>query len=697
MIPGRGAAPARPMRRARTGGVALVALLAANPPLPSAALDPPPADTIAAARARCETTFALLSETATDAGLDRDLAGASPGCRRFLTGGCDATDAGACRDQLVAAHAALRRLGARESDPLRSAVVEHTSGEVSATLSLLAWLGATTGCERLAPPGREAAVARLAADGRSLVIEPLAPLRGGRDYALVLEGPASVANAARPGPVAEAERRHAASARFARAPGGPDPRRVADFLARLERERPSGESVAPIASIELVLPGPVASEDLATLRASFIPERRAPTRGVVAKLRTLAPRRDLAAARERLREHGCRPVRLEPSQAAGAPAPLHGELTRIDPPSDDEDASRLAGTGEEVRFSLWLLPPSRTTTASLGDDTPLVVALDGHRGSARRMLARHGAELAARGLAVASFDLPGHGARADEGDFIVADDPLRLTTGIRRSVLDLLAVAHSARKCGFLLPDGRLYRPGSVRLLGYSLGAMVGVIARALEPELGTTVLLAPGGDLFSWLMLRLGHALGARYVSCLGGADHGKSCFPEGVCEPPGRCAVDPFLRALHETLERPYRQAVASVEPLSFARERTGVASDARLLLITGGADGTLPPNLASRLADAYGMQVVAPQRRRGPNAVLVQWPGLGHDLQERAEVRRQAHEFLASDGRLPADVKREPAAAVPSPGIAGPTSRARLSPSDPSCTLGARAPCPASPHRS
>jgi len=277
------------------------------------------------------------------------------------------------------------------------------------------------------------------------------------------------------------------------------------------------------------------------------------------------------------------------------------------------------------------------------------------------MLDRHAAELTARGLAVLSFDLVGHGTRAAEGDFVIADDPARLVSGLRQGAVDLIAAVRAALVCGFVLPDGRTYRPRSVRFLGYSLGSMVGVLGRAVEPDLGTAVLLAPGGDLFGWLMLRLGPALGARFVACLGGPEHGQSCIEDGVCASPGRCIVDPFFQGLHETLERIYRQATGAGDPLSFATRRTGAASHGRVLLVTGGNDAVLYPGLASRLADAYGMHVVGPHRRRGPGSILVQWPDLGHDLHERSEVRRQVDEFLASDGRrlLPAEQGAEPQA--------------------------------------
>jgi hypothetical protein len=161
------------------------------------------------------------------------------------------------------------------------------------------------------------------------------------------------------------------------------------------------------------------------------------------------------------------------------------------------------------------------------------------------MLDRHAAELAARGLAVLSFDLVGHGTRTAEGDFVIADDPARLVSGLRQGAVDLIAAVRAALVCGFVLPDGRTYRPRSVRFLGYSLGSMVGVLGRAVEADLGTAVLLAPGGDLFGWLMLRLGPALGARFVACLGGPSTGRAASRTASVPHPAAASSIPSFRA--------------------------------------------------------------------------------------------------------------------------------------------------------
>src|SRR5262249_40946883 len=68
----------------------------------------------------------------------------------------------------------------------------------------------------------------------------------------------------------------------------------------------------------------------------------------------------------------------------------------------------------------------------------------------------------------------------------------------------------------------------------------------------------------------------------------------------------------------------------------------------LITGGEDAILPPILPTRLADAMGMRRVGEHRRRGPHSVMVQWPGLGHNLVNQPFVREQAYTFLMTRGR-------------------------------------------------
>src|SRR5205085_4134872 len=150
--------------------------------------------------------------------------------------------------------------------------------------------------------------------------------------------------------------------------------------------------------------------------------------------------------------------------------------------------------------------------------------------------------------------------------------------------------------------------------------------------------LVAPGGDILGWLMLRVTPDFGARYVTCLGGPREGESCIDDGRCAPPGSCIVDPYSERLCGLITLPYELAAAAGDPLSYVTHRTGTASKGRLLVVTAGEDAALHPALATRLADAYGMHPIGPHRRRGPRSQLVQWTGVGHELLGLPGVRAQ-----------------------------------------------------------
>jgi hypothetical protein len=175
---------------------------------------------------------------------------------------------------------------------------------------------------------------------------------------------------------------------------------------------------------------------------------------------------------------------------------------------------------------------------------------------------------------------------------------------------------------------------------------MIGTIARALEPDLGATVLLAPGGDLPAWLGIRVAHELGSSMLVCIGGPDDGRSCLERRACASPGVCYPDPSMLELSDGTRLLYALATAGGEPLAFAGTRGPDASQAPLLLLTGGTDAVLPPHLATRLAAAYGMDPVTPGRWQGRDRTLVQWPALGHELSSVDGVRTQAYDFLAAN---------------------------------------------------
>jgi pimeloyl-ACP methyl ester carboxylesterase len=252
-------------------------------------------------------------------------------------------------------------------------------------------------------------------------------------------------------------------------------------------------------------------------------------------------------------------------------------------------------------------------------------------------------------MALLALELPDQGERAVPGqDYFDALDPGRLAVNIRQSVVDVTAVLHAAKGCGLVLPGGERFTPSEVRYAGYSLGSIVGSVARSEEPELGATVLFAPGGDLPGWMMLHVGVGIGSGFLTCIGGPQHGESCKDSRRCAPPGVCTSDPYFSRLGALLDPLYHLVTGPGDPLSVAGERRPPASRAPLLLITGGKDFVLQPALATRLADAYRMRPVAPHRRRGPRSTFVQWPGLGHNLMDVPAVREQAYTFLATRGR-------------------------------------------------
>lgn len=173
---------------------------------------------------------------------------------------------------------------------------------------------------------------------------------------------------------------------------------------------------------------------------------------------------------------------------------------------------------------------------------------------------------------------------------------------------------------------------------------MIGWISYTVGPRIGTTALVAPGGDLLGWLMLRLGPKLGGHYLSCFGGPDHDRPCVLDPACTPPGKCVADPFFNQLYQWLERPYSNATAAADPLSYPPPSR---TDAALLMITGGADPVLHPALVASLAANAGLQPAGPHMLAARGRKLVQWPNLGHDLPDHPGPSKQAHEFLISNG--------------------------------------------------
>lgn len=612
-------------------------------------------------------------------GVADPVARAESACAPIVAGSaaCALPADDACAPALIALFAALRE--ARGTlVPRRSAAADALAGvvfEVASRLALARAALARGACDAIALPGAHPSQMILGPDGRGLVVRPLTALRGGRRYALVAHGvDAAERDALRaslvPRPAGDGIAipagafTAAVSQELPGDAGGISTSRLATEIGRLERDAGAIPGLGPFAGVRLTLPAELRADRLGTLQLAFAPVDAARESETLAVFRTLDARAGLLEDRARIGSLACVPRPAEPrdtKQTLGARLPhvarlLHGTYRSLGVAGDGAGALGIPAAAAQPIELPYLLALPR----DFGPASPLVVVVDGHAGSAARILGKHADALTERGLAVLAIELPAHGERAVVGtDFLDALDPARLGRNVRQAAVDVLAAVDAATRCGLALPDGALLRVPEVRYLGYSLGAMVGSIARSVEPRIGTAVLAAPGGDILGWLLLRLSPAFGATYVTCLGGPQEGESCIPNGECKAPGECIVDPFLERLEWLVSLPYALAAAPADPLSYVTHRTGaVTSRGRLLLITGGEDAALYPALATRLADAYRMRPVAPHRRRGPRAQMVQWPELGHELVERPGVRAQIAEFLASDGRR-LRLAREPAA--------------------------------------
>jgi dienelactone hydrolase len=138
--------------------------------------------------------------------------------------------------------------------------------------------------------------------------------------------------------------------------------------------------------------------------------------------------------------------------------------------------------GDAVVPSVLLLP------AGAAREVPAALLLHGYSSRKERMADTVGRALAARGVAALAIDLPLHGER---------DAPLQ-----RQSLLNPLALVRHWRlalaECAAALDclaDHERYDPSRLAIVGYSLGAFVGVTAAARDPRV-RAVVLAAAGDL---------------------------------------------------------------------------------------------------------------------------------------------------------------------------------------------------------
>ena len=132
--------------------------------------------------------------------------------------------------------------------------------------------------------------------------------------------------------------------------------------------------------------------------------------------------------------------------------------------------------------------PGVLLTPNASAPAPAALLLHGAGSSKERMADSIGRALLRRGVASLAIDLPLHGARGDSRRDLSWRNPLQLVQTWR------MAVAEGRQALHFLAEHAAV-DPRRMGLVGYSLGAYLGVVVAANDP-LCRAVLLAAGGDL---------------------------------------------------------------------------------------------------------------------------------------------------------------------------------------------------------
>lgn len=159
------------------------------------------------------------------------------------------------------------------------------------------------------------------------------------------------------------------------------------------------------------------------------------------------------------------------------------------PPVLTETAAREIAGGLRItayvddgeRIPAILLLPVRTPS-------PAALLIHGYTSRKERMAESVGLALLRRGVASLSIDLPLHGEREGTFDREVLRNPFEVVSRWRLAVQE-------ARTAVRLLLDHTAIDRDRVGLVGYSLGAFLGVATAAAERQV-RAVLLASGGDL---------------------------------------------------------------------------------------------------------------------------------------------------------------------------------------------------------
>lgn len=487
---------------------------------------------------------------------------------------------------------------------------------------------------RPAPIGRVVpAVATWLDQGRRVVVEPVAPLPVGTRYRLQLPEILQVADFAT---------RFTADGRLApEPPSGHEDTPVLRFIDRSVAAGAEQDGVTVRPQLLLRFEPPI---DLRQVRLgrrmAFVPLTDA--EHPPGAFRTVMP--PLLADAERVK--AATPtiwptVVLAPDSAEahglGIPATGLPHVSAIVQGSIDIP-DPVSGKAEVVPYVITL-PPRGTAPV------PVVLLLHGLNGTGPSLLFQHADALAARGLAAAAIDFPLHGARKGATVFLDPLDAATFAVHTRHAISDVLYVVAALRAGRLLPPELALPAPVTVRLLGYSLGAMVGAAALGLDQAIGTSVLMAPAGDHTDWLWLPILQGLAVPPQGCVGGPMQGVACRTAGECNG-GSCSANPVVSQLMLRYTMSYRSALAGVDPQTFASRAGGVNGRRAVLLEEGGIDGIVVSRATEWLAAALHADPTCRVRPEQPRT-LCRFAGAGHELEGLADVRAVAYAFLASDG--------------------------------------------------
>ena len=502
--------------------------------------------------------------------------------------------------------------------------------EEASRVSLLLHRIAREGCAPSARAEAVPAVLALVDGGAALRIEPASPLASSRAHHLWF------GRTSRAGRTSN-DMAEPAGLREAMPPTAPQ------FLGNLyaAAERAAGVTVRP--RVLVAMPETLT---LSAARRSRIEFRRGPTPasgGTSTAFRTVASlllddaRRASAAGRKTARAGE---VRVVPAASADpASMGIAGtSLPHVARYVVGRFVSRDVETGRASRVPFLV-------TAPAGPVHAVVVLLHGLGGRSTAFLARRADDLAERGLAAASFDLPYHGDRETSTAFLDTLDPAAFAVHLRQARIDGFAFTTALRTA---LP-GVLPAGTPVRLLGYSLGGMVGAQLLAGDPDIDAAVLVAPAGDLFDFVGLRVAESLGLPLVTCAGGANEGAACAAGEPC-PDGVCAPNPHLYPFAR-IATPYRTVVADVDPQTEASHIAGRDGRRPVLIQEGDRDYIIHNANTAWLAAGMGADMTCALRAGAPQT-LCHFRGAAHDLVNIPVAQAQAHTFLASGGRTLVD---------------------------------------------